>query len=314
MHSNRNYLDFSENILQLALREPGLSTDLELLRDEQIPVSDHTGIRIRRYSYGNAVNLEDTCMAVYEPLKKKGGPCLDLYYCLNNSRYCTNPKCIGGFCEKATPGCALETRSADVFCLSFSGGFFGSFPAQGKGSLSTLFDPGSPNRYVRNLSVCGRARLVLDQILHPSQEGILRQIYLQGKSIELLLCSTECLTQDREEGFSCRFLANPEGRQKITRARDLLVQNLDEPLTIRELARKVAINECYLKKGFKEIYGTTIYDYFQKERMEKARQLLYENGLSVSQVASSMGYSCISHFSTAFRKHTGLKPCELLLR
>jgi len=48
--------------------------------------------------------------------------------------------------------------------------------------------------------------------------------------------------------------------------------------------------------------------------MEKARGLLYEQGISVSEVAMQMGYSCISHFSTAFKKHTGLKPCELLLR
>ncbi len=307
-------MDHSQNILQLALREPGLSSDLDLIRDEEILVSDHTRLRIRRYDCGSSVTPEDTCIAVYEPLKKEGGPSLDLYYCLNNKRYCTNPKCQGGICEKAAPGCSLETRSADLFQLTFSEGFFGAFPEQGKGSLSTLFDSGSSNRYVRNLSVCGRARLVLDQILHPAHEGTLRQIYLEGKSIELLLCSSECLTPDREDGFSCRFLATPEGREKITRARDLLLQNLDEPLTIRELARKVAINECYLKKGFKEIYGTTIYDYFQKERMEKARQLLYEKGLSVSEVASFMGYSCISHFSTAFRKHIGIKPCELLLR
>jgi len=82
----------------------------------------------------------------------------------------------------------------------------------------------------------------------------------------------------------------------------MMLQHLDEPLTIRELSRKVAMNECYLKKGFKEIFGTTIYDYFQRERMEKARQLLYEQGLSVSEVASRMGYSSISHFSTAFKK------------
>ncbi|MGH2645859.1 MAG: helix-turn-helix domain-containing protein, partial [Chitinophagaceae bacterium] len=56
----------------------------------------------------------------------------------------------------------------------------------------------------------------------------------------------------------------------------------------------------------------TVYDYFQKERMERAKVLLYENGHSVSEVAVKMGYSCISHFSTAFKKHTGLKPCELL--
>ena len=82
----------------------------------------------------------------------------------------------------------------------------------------------------------------------------------------------------------------------------------------KELSRKVAINECYLKKGFKEMYGTTIFDFFQSQRMEHAKYLLYEKGLTVTDVSASLGYSSISHFSTAFKKHTGIKPCELLFR
>jgi AraC-like DNA-binding protein len=48
--------------------------------------------------------------------------------------------------------------------------------------------------------------------------------------------------------------------------------------------------------------------------MEHAKFLLYEKGQSVSEVSVSLGYSSISHFSSAFKKHTGIKPCELLSR
>lgn len=114
--------------------------------------------------------------------------------------------------------------------------------------------------------------------------------------------------------FSCKFLCNETDRGKIVQAREILLQNLGEPLTIKELSRKIAMNECYLKKGFKELFGTTIFDFYQNERMHYARYLLYEKGLSVTEVSFMLGYSSISHFSTAFKKHTGLKPCELLLR
>jgi AraC-like DNA-binding protein len=114
--------------------------------------------------------------------------------------------------------------------------------------------------------------------------------------------------------FSCKFLCNETDRGKIVKAREILLQQLGEPLTIKELSRKVAINECYLKKGFKELFGATIFDFYQRERMHYARYLLYEKGLSVTEVSFILGYSSISHFSTAFKKHTGLKPCELLLR
>ena len=58
----------------------------------------------------------------------------------------------------------------------------------------------------------------------------------------------------------------------------------------------------------------TIFDFYQDQRMEHAKFLLYEKGQSVSEVSVSLGYSSISHFSSAFKKHTGIKPCELLSR
>ena len=74
----------------------------------------------------------------------------------------------------------------------------------------------------------------------------------------------------------------------------------------------VAMNECYLKKGFKALVGKTIHDFQQELRITKAKEMLQLQGQTVSEVANSLGYSSISHFSTAFKKATGMKPCELL--
>ena len=97
-------------------------------------------------------------------------------------------------------------------------------------------------------------------------------------------------------------------------ARDVLLKNINTPITIKQLSKKVGINECYLKKGFKEIFGSTIFEFYQTQRMEHAKYLLYEKGLSVTEVSDLLNYSSISHFSTAFKKQTGIKPCELLNR
>ena len=72
------------------------------------------------------------------------------------------------------------------------------------------------------------------------------------------------------------------------------------------------MNECYLKKGFKALTGKTIHEYTQDLRINKAKEMLQQQGLSVSDVANTLGFSSISHFSTAFKKATGMKPCELL--
>lgn len=111
---------------------------------------------------------------------------------------------------------------------------------------------------------------------------------------------------------ACRFLAHESEREKILKARDILDAHYDEKLTIKALARKVAMNECYLKKGFKTLTGSTIHEYTAARRIATAKHMLQAEGRSVTEVAAKLGYSSISHFSTAFKKATGLKPCELL--
>ncbi len=111
---------------------------------------------------------------------------------------------------------------------------------------------------------------------------------------------------------ACRFLANDLERDKVVAAQVVIQEHLDSPFTIKELSRKVAMNECYLKKGFKALTGKTIHEYTQELRIAKAKELLKQDGYSVSDVANSLGFSSISHFSTAFKKATGMKPCELL--
>ena len=153
------------------------------------------------------------------------------------------------------------------------------------------------------------------RLLNHNYTDSLENIFINAQTQMLLLYSLECMLGEKEvEAFQCKFLANGADREKINLAREILLEHIGEPLTIRELSRKVAINECYLKKGFKELFGTTIFDFYQSQRMEHARYLLYEKGLSVTDVSVMLGYSSISHFSTAFKKHTGLKPCELLFK
>jgi AraC-like DNA-binding protein len=165
------------------------------------------------------------------------------------------------------------------------------------------------------VSLCGKTRMVLENIRNHHYDGALGNLYINTQLQSLLLYAMECLVEENgEESFACKFLANDEDRGKIVKAKEVLLQHIGNPITIKELSRKVAINECYLKKGFKEIFGTTIFDFYQNERMNYAKHLLYNKGISVTEVSMLLGYSSISHFSTAFKKHTGLKPCELLFR
>ncbi|MDF5992039.1 AraC family transcriptional regulator [Pseudomonas aeruginosa] len=89
-------------------------------------------------------------------------------------------------------------------------------------------------------------------------------------------------------------------------ARALLLQDLSTPPTIAELAKAVGMNQCKLKKCFKDHFGSTIYALFQEQRMSSAQQLL--QSYNVTETAMMLGYSNVSHFSAAFAKQFGNLP------
>jgi AraC family transcriptional regulator len=97
-------------------------------------------------------------------------------------------------------------------------------------------------------------------------------------------------------------------RKALLAARERLLQTLDAPPTIAELARETGLNQLKLKRGFKALFGDSIYALFQRERMDRARALLQQHG--VTETAMRLGYSNVSHFSAAFRKQFGVLPRE----
>lgn len=141
------------------------------------------------------------------------------------------------------------------------------------------------------------------------------ELYIMEYAVRILRKSQSFLFQSANfiNTPACSFLSEPNEREKISRAVKYLDENIGTIISIKSLSRIAAINECYLKKGFKVMTGKTILEYQNEKRMERAREFLHSGQYSVSQVAAALGFSSISHFSTAFKKFSGLKPCELIM-
>lgn len=71
-----------------------------------------------------------------------------------------------------------------------------------------------------------------------------------------------------------------------------------------------ALNRSYghLSRSFSEEAGRTIEDYYQAHRIERARQLLHQTKLPVSEIATLLRYGTAAHFSNSFRQHTDQSP------
>ena len=306
------------DILTVAQKRPLMLGEMQLLTTMEKQIPGSVEYSIQRYRHNPQATVEDLGMLVYNYQAKSKDKSLELRFCVTGNAYCSDKRCEGGFCAKTGgASCSDRVNTIDVLSFKFSSTYLSQF-VKGKQIVSKSDEVLAfkhRSSFSKMVNLCNRTRLVLDNLLNHTYSQTLENIYVNSQLQTLLLYGLECLIDEKaEESFACKFLASEAEREKITKAREILLQHIGEPITIKELSRKVAINECYLKKGFKEMFGTTIFDFYQGQRMEHAKYLLYEKGLSVTDVSALLGYSSISHFSTAFKKHTGLKPCELLMR
>lgn len=294
-----------------------LEQDLKFESTSSIPGGVH--YKIKRYSRPGDWMSEDLGMINYrvqpsEPEKNH----LELRFCIAGNMYCPQDADCKHCKQHQVYNCRETVKTIDFLSFVFTKEHLLQFsrPKQDNTRLSDevlSFEYNSS--FSKTVPVCNKTRSVIDGLLNNGYSDTLQNIYINAQTQMLLLYSMDCMVGEKEiDTITCKFLANENDRDKIARAREILIEQIGEPITIKELSRKVAINECYLKKGFKEMYGTTIFDFYQNQRMEHAKYLLYEKGMSVTDVSALLGYSSISHFSTAFKKHTGIKPCELLFR
>lgn len=147
----------------------------------------------------------------------------------------------------------------------------------------------------------------VEQLLSNPFHGARRLLFAQAKVMEIMCGSLDLWQQfiqsDRvADVFSARDL------RLIEKARDLLLNDLTRSPTIPELARAVGTNTSKLKRGFKFLYGMTIFEYGHRQRMSEALRLLIEDRLAVNQVASSVGYQHQTSFTASFREHFGFTP------
>jgi AraC-like DNA-binding protein len=160
--------------------------------------------------------------------------------------------------------------------------------------------------FVVSSSITPKMQITLQQILNCPYQGAIARMYLEGKVWELMALQ---LAQIRENGEQQnQYFLKSADRDRLERARQILGDRLDNPPSLSNLAQEIGLNECALKRGFRQLFGTTVFGYLYQQRMEYAKQLLQQRELNVSQVAKKVGYSSQSRFATAFRKKFGINP------
>ncbi|HXG91893.1 MAG TPA: helix-turn-helix domain-containing protein [Blastocatellia bacterium] len=101
--------------------------------------------------------------------------------------------------------------------------------------------------------------------------------------------------------------AGPVDR-RLRRAIEFMHDNFGRELALEEIASAAYLSEYHFARLFKQITGQTPHAYLANLRIERARRLLAETRLSISEIAATVGYQSQSHFTKVFKSITGLTP------
>lgn len=90
--------------------------------------------------------------------------------------------------------------------------------------------------------------------------------------------------------------------------------HLEERLSIPDIAKKFSVSDFTLKRIFRQVYQLAVHRYILEKRMDKACKLLIGGNLTIKQIATKTGYSRVSSFTYAFRRHFGIPPATFKKR
>ena len=180
--------------------------------------------------------------------------------------------------------------------------------AKPTGLLATILDGETPFFFHENMTP--DAQRILKQLSVPNNPNELDHLYYRIKTQELIHGLFSTLLHRDDERHSP---INRTDLNNLYAIRTLMMTDLSLPPRLNDLAKKTGLSETKMKQLFKQVFGDTIYNYYQKVRMEEAAFLLKKAGYSVSETGYQLGFSNLSHFSRLFERHHGLTPKKFTL-
>ncbi|WP_320044361.1 AraC family transcriptional regulator [uncultured Desulfobacter sp.] len=154
-------------------------------------------------------------------------------------------------------------------------------------------------------------RLVLAQMLDPSLTLSHRKLYFEAKSLELIDLMIDLLNHTNHDRHSARQFQSSE-IDRLYHVREVIQKDLANPPNLYDLAKIAGMNHCKLNRGFKALFGNTVFGCLRDMRLETARRLLTAGKMNVTEASCFVGYSCLSHFSSAFKEQYKMNPRECL--
>ncbi len=143
---------------------------------------------------------------------------------------------------------------------------------------------------------------LMEQLWNAPKEDPMQNMFLQNR-VTLLIERFFTRLYNKINLLQGKFDLSSNVISSLLTVEHLLISDFSKiPPTIDEFSRMVSMSSTKLKKSFRSMYGDSIYAYYQKQRLQKANELLLTGKYNVKQVAEAIGYNNVSNFALAYKK------------
>ena len=157
-------------------------------------------------------------------------------------------------------------------------------------------------------------RQLLNDIFNTDTDAAISNLILQNR---ILMLTEKLLTSFLERDAVAQEGKSSKIKEKdfiaLKEVEELLSQHdLEKFPSIEVLSKTAMMSSTKLKTKFKSVYGMKLYEYYNRNRLEKAKEMLQSGKYSVKEVGLDIGFSNLSNFAKAFKKEFGILPNEML--
>lgn len=158
---------------------------------------------------------------------------------------------------------------------------------------------------LRHVPLGSGASTAATQVFECPYEGELRRLYFIAKSLEIV-CSV--IQSHAENAEASGPVLRRADIAKLKLARQLIETNLDEPLSVADLAATVGMTIKKLQHGFQVLFRGSVGQVYKQVRLSKAMVLVSKSDMSMLDIAIECGYECPGSFARAFKLAFGSSP------
>ncbi len=153
----------------------------------------------------------------------------------------------------------------------------------------------------------------MEAIKECEHTGFPKSVFIEGKCYEILAHHLRQYVDDSSDPDNRKILRQATVK-KLEEAAEIIGAELDQVDNIIALAKRVGLNQNTLQNGFQHLYGMSVNNYIQNERMQMAKGLLEKTDLNITEITYKIGINSRSYFSKLFKERYSMTPSQYLKR